>query len=207
MRVACGRSATHAVRMRRVVLLLILLLTTLSLAAYPAAADTVPNLPTGSWPLRPAPDVVRGFEPPASAWGAGHRGVDLLGHAGEPVRAGAAGTVVFAGSLAGRGVLTIDHDGTRTTYEPVSSAVDVGDHVRAGQVVGRLQLAMSHCFPRACLHWGLLSGERYLDPLLLVGQGPVRLLPLDGSRAGVGLLVGLAQAIGGDVGVDLGRRE
>jgi murein DD-endopeptidase MepM/ murein hydrolase activator NlpD len=193
--------------MRRVTLLVILLVASLAVVTRPAVADTAPSLPDGSWPLRPTPEVVRGFEPPVSAWGAGHRGVDLLGRVGEPVRAAAAGTVVFAGSLAGRGVLTVDHGGTRTTYEPVSASVRVGDRVDAGEVVGRLQLAMSHCFPRACLHWGLLSGERYLDPLLLVGQGPVRLLPLDGSRPRVGLLVGLAQAVGGDVGVDLGRGQ
>ena len=35
-----------------------------------------------------------------------------------------------------------------------------------------------HCLPRACLHWGWLRGETYLDPLRLVGGGPVRLLPL-----------------------------
>jgi hypothetical protein len=49
-------------------------------------------------------------------------------------------------------------------------------------LLGRLQLFGSHCFPRACLHWGLIEGrDRYLDPLTLVGAGPVRLLPLDGA--------------------------
>jgi hypothetical protein len=37
--------------------------------------------------------------------------------------------------------------------------------------------------PRGCLHWGLIrrdaSGDAYLDPLLLIGLGPPRLLPLD----------------------------
>ena len=36
--------------------------------------------------------------------------------------------------------------------------------------------------PAACLHWGLIEGDgdarTYLDPLSLVGGGPVRLLPL-----------------------------
>jgi hypothetical protein len=45
-------------------------------------------------------------------------------------------------------------------------------------VIGRLELFGSHCFPRSCLHWGLIEGETYLDPLTLVGAGPVRLLPL-----------------------------
>lgn len=210
----------------RLLALLAALATVISLAPVltsPAAAEDA--VPQGSWPLRPRPEVVRRFDPPASAWGAGHRGVDLLGHAGQAVRAAAPGVVVFAGSLAGRGVLTIDHGATRTTYEPVDATVRVGQPVRAGQVVGHLRLALGHCFPRACLHWGWLRGERYLDPLALVGAGPVRLLPWDhppvgesqtsagwssavaASGPGVRLLVGLAQAIGGDVGVDLGRGQ
>ncbi|MGH3414650.1 MAG: murein hydrolase activator EnvC family protein [Marmoricola sp.] len=135
----------------------------------------------GVWPLLPRPTVVRGFDPPDSAWGTGHRGVDLLGHPGQVVRTALGGTVTYAGPLAGRGVVVVDHGGLRTTYEPVGASVAVGDHVRTGQPIGTLQLAMSHCFPRACLHWGLLRGETYLDPLTLVGAGPVRLLPMTGS--------------------------
>jgi hypothetical protein len=80
--------------------------------------------------------------------------------------------------LAGRGVVVVDHGDTRTTYEPVTADVRVGNVVAAGGPIGSLQLAGSHCFPRACLHWGWLRGETYLDPLDLVGGGPVRLLPL-----------------------------
>lgn len=47
-----------------------------------------------------------------------------------------------------------------------------------------LQLPLSHCFPRACLHWGWLRGETYLDPLELVGAGPVRLVPWQGLASG-----------------------
>lgn len=135
----------------------------------------------GGWPLVPSPPVVRGFDPPQTAWGSGHRGVDLLGHRGEPVRAARAGRITFAGRLVGRGVVVVDHGGLRTTYEPVAAAVHVGEHVARGQRIGTLQVGGSHCFPRACLHWGLLHGETYLDPLLLVGAGPVRLLPLPGA--------------------------
>lgn len=134
--------------------------------------------PVGRWPLRPSPDVVAGFEPPATMWGAGHRGVDLLGRTGEQVRAALAGRVVFAGRIAGRGVVVVDHGGTRTTYEPVHASLAWGSHVLRGEAIGTLELTGSHCFPRACLHWGWLRGTTYLDPLRLVGAGPVRLLPL-----------------------------
>ena len=72
--------------------------------------------------------------------------------------------------------------------------VAVGDVVPAGAMIGRLQVFGSHCFPRSCLHWGLIEGrEHYLDPLTLVGAGPVRLLPLDGALPG--LLAGVPAAL------------
>lgn len=152
------------------------------LAALGPAARTPPS--HGTWPLGPAHPVVRGFDPPAARWGAGHRGVDLLGAPGQEVHAAEPGTVTFAGTLAGRGVVVVDHGDRRTTYEPVAAAVVVGQQV-AGAVIGHLQLPMSHCFPRACLHWGLIEGDTYLNPLTLVGAGPVRLLPLDGAPASI----------------------
>jgi len=151
-----------------------------------AVAPASPATPTrGVWPLQPRPEVVRRFEAPGSAWGAGHRGVDLRGSVGQTVHAAEAGRVAFAGRVAGVGVVAVAHlDGTRTSYQPVARSVAVGDEVAAGDVLGTLALAGSHCFPAACLHWGLLDGVaadgRYLDPLRLVGGGPVRLLPLTG---------------------------
>ena len=139
---------------------------------------------TAVWPLTPRPAVVHGFDPPTSQWGAGHRGVDLAGSPGQVVRAASGGTITFAGILAGKGVVVVSHGATRTTYEPVDASVSVGQTVGSGQPIGTLSLAFSHCFPRACLHWGLLRGETYLNPLALVGAGPVRLLPPDGPPTG-----------------------
>lgn len=151
-------------------------------AALPAVvsppAHAAQSDPVGIWPLDPEPEVVATFDPPAAPYAAGHRGVDLLGHPGQPVRAALAGVVSFAGSIAGRGVVVVAHGATRTTYEPVSAAVGVGSTVGAGQQIGTLQAARSHCAPRTCLHWGWIAGETYLDPLRLVGARPVRLLPL-----------------------------
>ncbi|GAA1163739.1 M23 family metallopeptidase [Nocardioides aquiterrae] len=157
---------------------LALLLTLLAaLLAPPPARASSPD-PVGVWPLVPEPEVVRGFDPPDDPWGAGHRGVDLLGSPGQPVRSALPGTVTWSGVLAGRGVVVVDHGATRTTYEPVDATVAVGDRVAAGDRIGRLSPVGSHCLPRSCLHWGWIDGETYLDPLRLVGLGPVRLLPL-----------------------------
>jgi murein DD-endopeptidase MepM/ murein hydrolase activator NlpD len=145
----------------------------LSVLVAPAPAVAAPTLPTpAGWPLREAPVVHRGFAPPALAWASGHRGVDLVATPGEAVLAAASGTVAFAGSIAGKPVVSIDHGSVRTTYEPVVSKVSVGERVALGQVIGVLG-AGGHC--RKCLHWGLWEGKSYLDPLLLLGNRGGRL--------------------------------
>ena len=162
-------------------LLGVVLLVPLLAVPVPVAAldgDRSTEVVEGVWPLAPEPEVVRGFEPPAGPYAPGHRGVDLAGVAGQPVLAALPGTVGFAGSIGGKPVVTVLHGGRRTTYEPVVATVSRGQQVAAGEVLGRLTVLDGHCFPAACLHWGLLEGETYLDPLTLVDAGPVRLLPL-----------------------------
>jgi hypothetical protein len=80
----------------------------------------------------------------------------------------------------------VDHGPTRTTYEPVTGTARVGTRVDAGDRIGTLESFGSHCWPRSCLHWGLVAGSTYLDPLTLVGNRPVRLLPLDTALAAPG---------------------
>lgn len=174
-------------RPRSTVLVLLIGLATLLgqvLLAPPVTAG--PTDPLGVWPLDPVPEVVGDFAPPSDPYGAGHRGVDLVGSPGQSVRAALPGEVTFAGRLAGRGVVTVTHGDTRTTYEPVTAGVALGTAVAAGDVVGTLEAAGSHCAPRTCLHWGWLRGSEYLDPLRLVGGGPVRLVPLGGLPATAG---------------------
>jgi murein DD-endopeptidase MepM/ murein hydrolase activator NlpD len=125
--------------------------------------------------------VLDPFRPPAQDWMPGHRGVDLDARPGDEVRAAADGLVLWAGDLAGRGVVSVLHgDGRRTTYEPLLASVAIGDEVSAGQVLGRLATGASHCGGVAsCLHWGLRRGDAYLDPMALLGpSGRPRLLPL-----------------------------
>ncbi|HET9501034.1 MAG TPA: M23 family metallopeptidase, partial [Marmoricola sp.] len=97
--------------------------------ALPTLVDAPAPAGGAVWPLRPRPEVVSGFDPPSTRWGAGHRGVDLAGSVAAPVRTALPGVVTFAGRIAGRGVVVVSHGDTRTTYEPVRDAVDVGDRV------------------------------------------------------------------------------
>ncbi|NJP30781.1 murein hydrolase activator EnvC family protein [Micromonospora thermarum] len=150
-------------------------------AAAPARPDVAaPAVGSFRWPLPGPPLVVRHFDPPPQPWLSGHRGVDLAATPGALVRAAGAGMVTFAGAVAGRPVVTVTHaDGLRTTYEPVRPAVEVGAPVPAGGPIGHLLAGHPGCPVASCLHWGLRRGDVYLDPLALVGRGPVRLLPLD----------------------------
>ncbi len=155
-----------------------------------AVVCTVPTFAyPGPWdyPLAGPARVVHAFAPPPQGqpWLRGNRGVDLVASPAETVRSAGAGVVTFAGPLAGRGVVVVDHGRLRTTYEPVSATVHVGEPVRVGQPIGRVEAVPSPCAPLTCLHWGLLRGSSYLDPMLLLGlDGPVRLLPwLSGGAA------------------------
>ncbi|MDN3294223.1 M23 family metallopeptidase [Streptomyces ficellus] len=158
------------------------------------ALMTLTLLTAAAWPVGPPrPAIVRGWEPPVSVYGPGHRGVDLAAPPGTPVRAAAAGRVSFAGPVAGRGVLSITHPATgspplRTTYEPVRALVPAGTEVTAGQVVAEVTGAGSHCDVPTCLHWGLRRGDTYLNPLSLLpprllDRPPSRLLPLPDGQA------------------------
>ncbi|SDM50885.1 M23 family metallopeptidase [Actinomyces ruminicola] len=132
-----------------------------------------------AWPTGMATTVLADFDPPAVVWGAGHRGVDLALAAGSQVLAAADGTVAFAGMVAGRPVVSIDHaDGIRTTYEPVDPCVRAGDVVARGQVIGTLQ-AGHRADGADALHWGARTGPKaYVNPLRLLEPAVIRLKPL-----------------------------
>ncbi|MCZ0726673.1 murein hydrolase activator EnvC family protein [Mycolicibacterium iranicum] len=148
------------------------------LSAAPASADGRLD-----WPLRPRPAVSRQFDGPSPNWRPGHRGVDLAGAAGQPVYAAGAGTVVFAGELAGRTLVSVAHPGgLRTTYEPVQPAVRRGQTVAGGAYLGELMAGHAGCAAAACLHWGAMWGPAsradYVDPLGLLAATPIRLKPV-----------------------------
>lgn len=178
---------TRTQRFRTLVLLLLLLSPAAPGSAAPgstAPGSTAPGSgPAWSWPLVGVPQITRPFAPGPTPYSPGHRGVDLLGLAGEPVLAAGAGVVSYAGMLAGRGVIAVVHGSLRTTYEPVAASVRVGQHVASGSVLGRLQAGHEGCPAAACLHWGLRRGETYLNPVGLVRPGPVRLLPVRADPA------------------------
>lgn len=126
------------------------------------------------WPTGGPAPVSRGFDPPAERWLAGHRGVDLLVEPGTAIVAPRNGTVVYAGVLVDRPVVSIrTASGLRLTFEPVEPYVERGQTVEDGEVIGFLLSGHQ----RDALHWGAkFSDDHYIDPLSLL-LGPVRLKP------------------------------
>ncbi|MDP4334610.1 M23 family metallopeptidase [Curtobacterium sp. A7_M15] len=108
--------------------------------------------------------VGRPWEAPADDYAAGHRGIDVPAQLGTTVAAVDDGTVTFAGQVAGRGVVTIDHGGgLRSTVDSVVPSVATGDTVAQGEALGTV--SVGHC-PAAdpCLHLGARLDDRYVDP-------------------------------------------
>lgn len=164
---------------------IILALAILLVASPTARADSDRLVwPRLVWPLRPGDPVqTRDFDAPAPDWLPGHRGVDLAGTAGQTVYAAGPGTVVFAGVLAGRPLVSVAHPGgLRTSYEPVQVSVRAGQPVDAASPLGRLLPGHPGCPVAACLHWGAMWGPAaradYVDPVGLLVRTPIRLKPL-----------------------------
>lgn len=179
---AAGRPRPAPASLRRVVRAVLCVLCVVLGVAICAPARSAPS-PRWQWPI-PAPhEVVEVFDAPDQPYGAGHRGIDIaVDGPGAEVRAVEAGTVRFAGAVAGRGVVSVLHaDGLISTYEPVQASVQQGQEVDAGDVLGTIapeSATGSHCTEVLCLHLGARRGQEYLDPLLLLGErGPSVLLP------------------------------
>ena len=160
-----------------------------SVPSHPAARARAREVqPVWAWPLTGRPEIVRAYDPPAKRWLSGHRGIDLAATVLSPVQAPADATVLFAGQVGGKPVVSLDHGGgLRTTYEPVTATVDAGQVLAAGEVIGHLVAGHPGCPVEACLHWGarVASGgpsgddDDYVNPLGLLADAdrPIRLKP------------------------------
>ena len=132
-----------------------------------------------SWPADG--DVLRPFALGGDAYAAGqHRGVDVAGSEGSAVRAPAAGTVTFAGSLPtyGRGVTIATADGYAVTLVHLGSiGVAKGDVVAEGASIGTMGWSGDAEHPVPSVHLGVRvasQAEGYVDPLGLL---PPRSIP------------------------------
>ena len=117
------------------------------------------------------------FSASACWYCAGHRGIEYAVASSTAVRAVAAGTVTYSGTISGVMYVVVRHgNGWKVTYgKLVSSDLRRGDRVvarsRIGQATGRM-------------YFGLRIGGEYRDPTPYFGRpaGRPRLVPVNGSR-------------------------
>jgi murein DD-endopeptidase MepM/ murein hydrolase activator NlpD len=127
----------------------------------PAAAQV-----SGGWLWPVVGPVIQGFDPPASPYGSGHRGIDIATSVGTTILAPSAGKVTFAGPVAGHLFMTIDHGaGLESTYSWLSGLI-----VRKGAIVARGQpiarTGWGHpTSPTPHLHFGVKLLDVYVDPM------------------------------------------
>ncbi|MBT1173436.1 peptidoglycan DD-metalloendopeptidase family protein [Bifidobacterium sp. MA2] len=155
--------------------------------ASPTSGAASDDAPTGtgacraalSWPVD-APVVDDPFDGPDEPWLAGHRGVDLLAGEGDELIAPADGVIAFAGSVAGKRVVSIRTDDDLVlTFEPAVTDLPVGTEVRRNDPFGVVSTGSDHCFGD-CVHWGVRRGRRdYLDPEAMAAKRRIGLKPVE----------------------------
>jgi murein DD-endopeptidase MepM/ murein hydrolase activator NlpD len=143
--------------------------------ATPAATGTAP-----CWAPPVEAPVTDPFRAPRCEWCPGNRGIEYGPTAGQVVSAVAAGSVEFAGTVAGTRYVVVAHDdGLRATYGRLRTvAVGQGATIRAGQRIGTTGTVF---------YFGLRRGDAPVDPTPFLGveEWPTRLVPADGSPAPV----------------------
>lgn len=123
--------------------------------------------------------VVRGFDPPACERCAGHRGVTVGARPGSTVVAVTAGSVEFAGEVAGR-VYVVQRvaTGVRVTYgglSHVAPGVAVGARLGPGEAVGETP---------GEAYLSVRLGDLHVEPLRALGIGRARLVGAGGVQTG-----------------------
>jgi murein DD-endopeptidase MepM/ murein hydrolase activator NlpD len=132
-----------------------------SSVSYSAPGDTTPSAAGFIWPVNGP--VTSGF---GMRWGRMHEGIDIAAGSGTPIRAAAAGRVVYAGWMSGYGnLVAIDHGGgVSTAYaHQASIAVGNGQVVSQGRTIGYVGCT-GHCFGPH-LHFEVRINGSPVDPL------------------------------------------
>ncbi|MEW6661838.1 MAG: peptidoglycan DD-metalloendopeptidase family protein [Bacillota bacterium] len=128
-------------------------------AAAPVASRSGGRM---TWPVA---GVITSLYGPRS--GGFHHGLDIAAKTGQPVRAAAAGEVVFSGwrnSTYGRAII-VDHAGGFTTLYAHNSInlVQVGDYVQAGQIIAQVGTTGRATGPH--VHFEVYQAGKTVDPL------------------------------------------
>ena len=129
------------------------------------ARTPTPNAPVGRWSWPTEGKVSRAYSAER------HKGIDLVGERGSPVKATAAGVVVYAGTgVTGYGALLIvKHNDTYLSAYGHNDALLVaeGQQVDAGQVIARMGSTSSDSVK---LHFEIRRNGRPVNPTSLLPQ-------------------------------------
>jgi murein DD-endopeptidase MepM/ murein hydrolase activator NlpD len=128
-----------------------------SRSSYSPPGDTTPSAAGFIWPVNGPVTSPFGMR-----WGRMHEGIDIGAASGSPIRAAAAGRVVYSGWMSGYGnLVAIDHGGGISTAYGHQSSVAVGN----GQLVSQGQtICTGHCFGPH-LHFEVRINGTPVDPL------------------------------------------
>lgn len=128
--------------------------------------------------------VVRGFEPPACEYCAGHRGVSVTVVEGSPVRAIADGTVTFAGEVGGNVFVVLQFaPDLRLTYGYLKNLTNESGHeVATGDTVTR-GAVLGHSNARVYL--GVRRGHRPVNPAPYISARRARLVAPSAPICGI----------------------
>ncbi len=120
--------------------------------------------------------VITPFYIGAHNWDPGHRGVDLAATIGESIFAPDNATVIYAGKVNDRFVLSLKNSlGLHLTFEPIKTNLTKGMQVNKGQLIGTVE--DGHCPETTCLHWGVkYPPTQYLNPIHLLSWRTIRLI-------------------------------
>ncbi|OAN43326.1 M23 family metallopeptidase [Microbacterium sp. H83] len=143
-------------------------------SSFPEVDATSPTHGHGAawvWPTTGPRTVAAAFRAPASEYGSGHRGVDVIAQVGAVVVAPAAGIVAFRGTVVDRPLITVDHGGGYiSTFEPLVSTLAPGAVVGPGDPIGTV--AVGGHAAASTLHVGVRLDGTYINPLLLFDDVP-----------------------------------
>jgi murein DD-endopeptidase MepM/ murein hydrolase activator NlpD len=132
-----------------------------SQSSYSPPGDTTPSAAGFIWPVNGPVTSPFGMR-----WGRMHEGIDIGAPTGTPIRAAAAGRVIYSGWMSGYGnLVVIDHGGgISTAYGHQSSiAAGNGQVVSQGQTIGYVGCT-GHCFGPH-LHFEVRINGTPVDPL------------------------------------------
>ncbi|GEM_PF-537518 len=144
-----------------------------ALAKVPVTNAALPPAAAGAPP--PAAETLPPFRAPltgriVTGFGRASQGIDIAAPRGTPIRAAAAGEVVFTGAMGARGsVLALKHaDGWSSIYAHADTVlVSVGARVTAGQEVARVGASGQAAEP--LLHFELRRDGKAMDPTPVFG--------------------------------------